>query len=155
MRIAYVRIPNFEIGVERERGSAPARAPVVLGGSAHDRSPVRRASPEAVAEGVQEGMPLREAAARCPAATFLPYDDRAYEEAAARVLHVLREYTDIVEPDGYGATYLDASGWGSLAGSLRMARNLAREVSRGSLEASIGIAPTRFTARIAALHTGR
>ncbi len=138
--------------VERELGRAPRAGAVVLGGSAHDRSPVRRASGEAVREGVREGMPLREAAARCPTAVFLPYVPGTYEESSARVIGMLREYSDAVEPDGYGGTYLDASGWGSLGTRLRAARELADAVSYPQLSSavSVGLAPTKFTARLAA-----
>jgi len=146
------------VEVERELGRAPRQGAVVLGGSAHDRSPVRRASGEAVREGVREGMPLREAAARCPTAVFLPYVPGTYEEASARVIGMLREYSDAVAPDGYGCAYLDASGWGALPTPLRAARELAAAASYPQLSSavSVGLAPTKFTARLAArASTGR
>ncbi len=154
MRTACFVIRNFEVEVERARRYGLAHAPVVLGGSAHDRSPARRVSPEAVAEGVREGMPLREAAARCPRALFLSYDADAYEEASARVLAVLREYSHAVEPDGYGCAYLDASGWGRLPARLGLARALLRQVTTEAAYnagVTISLAPTKFTARLAAL----
>jgi DNA polymerase-4 len=152
LRVAYVHIAEFEVEVERELGRAPREGAVVLGGSAHDRFPVRRASGEATREGVREGMPLREAAARCPTAVFLPYDQGAYAEASARVVGTLQEYSDAVEPDGYGCAYLDASGWGGLATRLRTVRELAVAASHSQIPSavSIGLAPTKFTARLAA-----
>ncbi|MDP9383193.1 MAG: hypothetical protein M3Q29_24230 [Chloroflexota bacterium] len=135
LRVAYLHIPEFEIAVERSRASSDG--PLVLGGSAHDRNPVRRASQEAVAEGVREGMPLREAAARCPQASFLPYDTPVYEETSRRVLETLRLYSDAVEPDGLGSAYLDASGWGSLPTRLRMARELVAQLREGLFTAEI------------------
>ncbi|MDP9351074.1 MAG: hypothetical protein M3P51_06000 [Chloroflexota bacterium] len=159
MDIAYAHTPDFEIEVERKRQPLGG-VPVVLGGSPHDRLPVRRVSQEAVREGVREGMPLREAAARCPSAVFLPYSEDLYREASARLISLLEEYSDSVEPDGYGCAYLEASGWGRLPDRVKLARDLVGAARIGTVASplerhslSVGLAPTKFTARLAARAT--
>lgn len=151
MDIAYVRAADFEVRIERGRREGLQRSPVVLGGSAHDRLPVRRASPEAIKQGVREGMPLREAAARCPSAAFLPYDGERYLDVSERVLSALGWYSDSVEPDRYGCAYLDASLWGRSSDRIAIAREIVRNPTLTPHGVSVGIAPTRFTAHLAAL----
>lgn len=154
MRVACVLMPDFEVRVERARDPRLIDVPLVLGGASYERAAVRRVSAETAVDGVREGMPLREAAVRCPSAVFLPYDSDAYDEESARVHTLLGEYSSVVKPAGCGLYWLDASGWGRIPGRVQMARELLAEPLLAELGASVGVAPSRFTSRLAAARAG-
>src|SRR3990172_8792236 len=79
-------------------GRAPGRGrPVVIGGAAERRKSVLDCSPEAAAQGVRPGMPLRQALALCPKATFLEPDPARYQDAFEAILRALEGISPLVE----------------------------------------------------------
>ena len=67
---------------------------------------VATASYEARAFGIRSGMPLRQAAKRCPEAVFLPSDRPAYDAASAEVMAALRTLPAVVEVWGWDEAFL-------------------------------------------------
>src|SRR5213595_786369 len=91
--VLHVDLDQFLAAVEILRRPELAGRPVVVGGDGNPRRPrqvVATASYEARAFGVRSGMPLTQAARRCPDAVFLPSDRPAYEAASAEVMATLR-----------------------------------------------------------------
>ncbi|MGH9275804.1 MAG: DNA polymerase IV, partial [Acidimicrobiales bacterium] len=87
--VLHVDLDQFLAAVEILRRPELAGRPVVVGGDGDPtraRQVVATCSYEARAHGVRSGMPLRQAARRCPDAVFLPSDKPAYEAASARVM---------------------------------------------------------------------
>jgi DNA polymerase-4 len=102
--ILHVDLDQFLAAVEILRRPELAGRPVVVGGDgnpARPRQVVATASYEARAFGVRSGMPLAQAARRCPDAVFLPSDKPAYEAASARAMAVLRSFPVVVEEWGW------------------------------------------------------
>ena len=112
----------------------------MVGGDGNPKRPrqvVATASYEARASGVRSGMPLGEAARRCPDAVFLPSDRPAYEEASARVMAALRATPDVlVEEIGWDEAFVAARTAdpetlaASLQASVRSAAGLSRRRHR-------------------------
>ncbi len=127
-----------------------AGRPVVVGGDGNPKRPrqvVATASYEARACGVRSGMPLGEAARRCPDAVFLPSDRPAYEEASARVMAALRATPDVVvEEIGWDEAFVAvrAADPEALAASLQ-----ASVRSATGLSCAVGIGDTKLTAKTA------
>ena len=109
--ILHVDLDQFLAAVEVLRRPELAGRPVVVGGDGDPtraRQVVATASYEARAFGVTSGMPLRQAARRCPAAVFLPTDRPAYDAASARVMATLRSFPVVVEVWGWDEAFVGA-----------------------------------------------
>lgn len=97
MRTACVFIPHFPIAVELLDRPDRRRRPLVIGGASGQRKAVLDCSPEAEAQGVRPGMPLRQALSLCPKATFLEPNPARYQDAFEAVLHALESISPLVE----------------------------------------------------------
>ena len=125
--------------------------PVVLGGAPELRLPVVAASPAAEAAGVRAGQPLRQAQQLCPAAVFLPLDAEAVAELRQAAITALCGVSPAVEL-GDDEALADLSGSHAMhptesAWAVAVARELATVLGEAP---SVGVAGSRFVARIAA-----
>jgi nucleotidyltransferase/DNA polymerase involved in DNA repair len=151
--VLYAEVPGFYAEVERARDPELARRPVVVGGDPRKRGLVQSATDDALAEGVELGMPVHDALLRCPRARALHTNMRRYREAAIRLRSCLRRAAQRLEPAGLGAAYLDPERGEEplvvVAAELR--KRVAEEVG---LPLRVGIAPARVLARLAAEEAG-
>lgn len=139
----------FYVSVELLRHRELRGRPVIVAGSTdpNSRGVVMTASYEARRFGVHSALPLATARRRCPEAVVLPSDMELYRRGSARVMEVLRRFSDRVEVAGLDEAYLDLSG--SPAPKAR-ARQLKREVFEATrLVCSVGLAPSKLLAKIA------
>jgi DNA polymerase-4 len=147
--ILHVDLDQFIAAVEVIRRPELRGRPVVVGGSGDPtqrRMVVATASYEARAFGVRSGMPLREAARRCPHAVFLPSDPAAYEEASQRVMATLRTFPVVVEVWGWDEAFLGARTPDpeALAAEIRHA-----VTAETGLSCSVGIGDNKHRAKLA------
>lgn len=152
MRILCLFIPHLPLQVEeRDIGTLKDKL-VIIGGLPHERKMVYDASLQAMGCGVKIGMPLRHAYSLCPEAHFIPNDGKKYGLAFEGVLDVLGGFSPLVEKQGLGLAFIDASGLGNYyKGEDNLARQLLSGVRSGcSLAASAGMADNKFVARTAA-----
>ncbi len=151
--LLYAQVPRFYAEVERATRPELRDRPIVVGGDPRKRGLVQAATEDALAQGVEEGMPVLDALERCPGARALPTDMRTYREVSARLRACFRRVTERVEPAGLDAAYLDL---GSLEKSPEeAARGLQRAVATElGLPLIAGIAPVKFVARLAAETAG-
>lgn len=110
MRVACVFISHFRIAVERQREPRLDGRPVVIGETSDGRSTVLECSPEAEAEGVRAGIPLRQAWGLARDAAFLPPDPVLYADVFEAVLQALETISPTVEPGAPGVAWLDVGG---------------------------------------------
>ena len=106
-------------------------------------------TPEAVRGGVRAGMPVREAARRCPGVVLLPVNELLYQRAAAAIATLLHAYSPLVEPTVPGQSYLDLTGTGRLFGhATDVAARIRREIAvRLRLSATVGVATNKLVSR--------
>jgi DNA polymerase-4 len=107
--ILHVDLDQFLAAVEVLRRPELAGRPVIVGGDGDPSRPrqvVATASYEARAFGVRSGMPLRQAARRCPDGVFLPSDRPAYEAASDEVMATLRSLGLVVEVWGWDEAFV-------------------------------------------------
>ena len=96
-------------------------------------------------------MPSVRARRLCPEGIFLPPDFDAYRIHSNRFREVLLAHTPFVEPISLDEAFLDVGGATMLFGSpVEIATRIRQEVAREvGVTCSVGIAPTKFVAKLA------
>ncbi|MGC4105980.1 MAG: hypothetical protein QM753_06440 [Thermomicrobiales bacterium] len=152
MPIVCVRVPHFALRAAILRNAHLDGNPILLATSGQDRPEVLDASPEAGRAGVRAGQAVREAQMLCPVVMVLPEHPIHEAELSRSILNGFLDLSPLVEADDHesGCWYVDLIGLDRHYGSHRQAaRHLLRTVP-AVLRASASIAPTKFSARIAA-----
>lgn len=121
--------------------------------AAHDtvRSVVSSASYEARAFGVRSAMPVARAKQLCPQLVLVTPVYEKYRKASRAVMEIFREFTPLVEPLSIDEAFLDVAGTTRLFGEpIEIARQLRERIrERTGLPASVGLAGTKFVAKLA------
>jgi nucleotidyltransferase/DNA polymerase involved in DNA repair len=150
--IACVVIPHFALRVALLDRPELDGAPLVLGPPQGERPLVHDATPEAAASGVRPGLGLREAIALCPDAVILSPHPVRENAAAERVVAGLETLSPAVEIDleQPGCYAVDLTGLERLLGPPRLAAERLLATVPALLRPRAGVAPNKFTARVAA-----
>jgi len=156
MAIACVVIPHFALRVALLERPELDGAPLVLGPPAGSRPTVRDATPEAAAHGIRPGLGLREVVALCPEAVILPPHPAREAAALDRIVAALEELSPLVEPEAdlAGVCYVDLRGLERRLGQPAAAAGCLLGAVPAVLRARVGVAPSRFAARVAAERAG-
>lgn len=148
--ILHVDMDAFFVSVELRSRPELRGKPVIVGFPA-ERSVVLSASYEARATGVKSAMPMSIAMRRCPSAVIINPRHKEYYEVSARLMEIFASITDLVEPLSVDEAFLDVSGAIRRLGSPMDIGHLIRRRVQSELgiTASVGIASTKFVAKIA------
>lgn len=146
--ILYAEVPGFYAAVERRDDPVLQGRPVIVGGDPRKRGQVQAASPEALAQGVEVGMPMLAALELCPSARALKTNMKRYREVSGRLRACLRRVVDALEPMALEAAFLDP---GAAPDPEAIAARLQDAVKQElGLVLRVGIAHVKFLARLAA-----
>ena len=151
--IIHVDMDAFFASVELLEHPELAGRPVIVGGRG-GRGVVSAASYEARAFGVSSAMSMAEASRRCPQAVVLPVRHGLYSRVSAQVMDVLAEVTPVLEKVSIDEAFLDVTGARRRMGSpVTIGRWIRAEIRRRvGVPASVGIASTKFIAKLASSH---
>jgi len=147
--ILHVDLDAFFAAVEQRDDPRLRGKPVLVGGSV-ERGVVAAASYEARRYGVHSAMPMAEAMRRCPHAIVVPHRFERYHDSSRRFFAILSDYSPLVESLSLDEAFVDVTASRLLHGDgPTIARAIKRRV-REELElvASVGVAPTKFAAKI-------
>ncbi len=137
---------------ERDDPSLKGKA-VVIGMGA--RGVVSAANYEARKFGVHSAMPISQAKRLAPHAIFLPVNMERNTEVSEHIMEIFRAFTPLVEPLSLDEAFLDVTGskrlWGSGAQIGAMIR--ARVEAEEGITCSVGIATTKFVAKLASTYS--
>jgi DNA polymerase-4 len=151
-RIAHLELQQFFVAVERAHDPSLAGRPLVIGGRPDAPGLVAAASNEAKGFGIRPGMPLGDAASRCPDAVFLPGHFARYRLAAAAVHELVERHTAAVEWTSFDEAFVDLSSAShpNAANASSVVQRLQELLARDLLlDSAAGVAGSKTAAAVA------
>jgi len=148
--ILHVDMDAFFVEVERQRDPSLMGVPVAVGGTG-GRGVIASASYEARSHGVHSAQATSTARRLCRQLVVVPPSHGLYGEVSAQVFEVFRGFTPLVEGLSVDEAFLDVSGLRRHFDSpIDVATAVRAEIrSRTGLPASVGIAASKFVAKLA------
>lgn len=148
--IMHVDMDAFFVSVELRTRHELVGRPVIVGFPG-ERSVVLSASYEARAFGVKSAMPMAMAHRLCPQAVIIEPRHSLYYEVSGQLMKIFESVTELVEPLSVDEAFLDVSGALRRLGPPRGIGELIRRrvASELGITASVGIAESKFVAKIA------
>jgi DNA polymerase-4 len=149
-KVVHVDMDAFYASVEQRDDPALRGRPVVVAWRGK-RSVVCAASYEARTFGIHSAMPAVRAERLCPDAVFVPPDFTRYREVSRQVRAIFARYTDLIQPLSLDEAYLDVTvNKPGLPTATKVAQAIRADIkAETELNASAGVAPNKFLAKIA------
>ena len=149
--IAHADMDAFYASVE-QLDDPTLRGKALIVGPNSLRGVVLTASYEARKFGVKSAMPMAEAMRRCPNALVVPPHFDRYQEKSKAIMAAFADFSPSVEAISLDEAFIDMTGASGIFGTPEKIANLIREAVRdvtGGLTASVGIAATKYVAKVA------
>jgi len=152
--ILHMDMDAFFAAVEQRDNPDYRGKPVIVGADPQGgkgRGVVSTCSYEAREFGVHSAMPIRTAYKLCPHGIYVWPHGKLYSQVSKQVFEVLYEFTDQIEPLSIDEAFMDVTGSIRLFGDGRKIARLIKDRIKEKLDltASVGMAPTKYLAKIA------
>jgi DNA polymerase-4 len=152
--ILHVDMDAFYASIEQLDDPRLQGRPVIVGADPKEgrgRGVVAACSYEARKFGVHSALPIGRAWKLCPEGAYVRPRMQRYVEVSGRVMEILRQFTNLVEPLSIDEAFLDITGSIALFGApVQIARAIKKQIKETTgLNASVGVAPNKFLAKIA------
>lgn len=152
--IVHADMDAFYAAVEQLDAPELRGQPVLVGPNSR-RGVVLTASYEARPSGVGSAMPMARARALCPQAIVVPPRFERYKQVSKRVMQVFADFSPRVEALSLDEAFLDMSGTAKVFGDPEtIGRRLKAAIAAatGGLTASVGIATSKYVAKVASAY---
>jgi len=142
----------FFASVEERDNPELVGKPVVVGAGV--RGVVSAANYVARSFGIRSAMPVTQARRLAPHAIFVPVNMERNAEVSRHIMEIFHSFTPLVEPLSLDEAFLDVTGSQRLHGDGRViaAKIRARVESEEGITCSVGIAPSKFIAKLASTY---
>ena len=152
--ILHIDMDAFFAAVEQLDQPELRGKPVIVGADpkgGKGRGVVSTCSYEARKYGIHSAMPISQAYKRCPGGIYLRGRMQRYQEMSRQIMKIMYDFSPAVEPLSIDEAFIDITGCIKLFGSPRIiAMKLKESIkSQTKLTASVGVAPSKFVAKIA------
>ncbi len=155
--VGHLDLDYFYAQVEELENPSLRDLPVlvcVYSGRTEDSGVVSTANYRARELGVRSGIPIAFAKKRLAGteAAFIRMDREKYEGYSERVMEILRENVDVMEQTGIDEAFFDITrrSGGSFEAGTELASTMKSQIlQRERLTCSVGIAPTKISAKLA------
>ena len=149
--ILHADLDAFYASVEQILNPALKHKPILVGGRPESRGVVATASYEARAFGIRSAMPMGRAVQLCPDAIIVPPNFAQYKAFSARVMAILKEYSEVLENVSLDEAYIDISNNVKIpSDALNIGLEIKNQVKlETGLIISIGISSNKTTSKIA------
>ncbi|NLJ25376.1 MAG: DNA polymerase IV [Firmicutes bacterium] len=150
--IMHVDMDSFFASIEQRDRPELRGKPVIVGGLRDSkRGVVSTCSYEARKYGVHSAMPIAQAVKLCPHGIFLPGDHGKYAAVSQEIRQVFYQFSPVVEIISIDEAFLDMTGCEHFYDTLIDLGKAIKDriYETVSLTASVGIAPNKFTAKLA------
>ncbi len=149
--IAHADMDAFYASVE-ELDDPSLRGKALIVGPKSLRGVVLTASYEARKTGVKSAMPMAEAMRRCPQALVVPPRFDRYQQHSKAIMAAFADFSPNVEAISLDEAFIDMTGadgiFGKPANIARLIRDAVTDVT-GGLTASVGVAASKYVAKVA------
>lgn len=141
----------FYASIEQRDDPALRGKPVIVGGRPNERGVVAAASYEARKYGIHSAMATSRAIKLCPHVMLVRGRMSHYRDISKEIRAILYSYTQLVEPLSLDEAFLDVTECIEEYGSAsKIGREIKERVrNETQLTCSVGVAPNKFTAKIA------
>lgn len=148
--ILHVDMDAFFVEVERLGDASLRSKPVAVGGGGK-RGVIASASYEARSSGVHSAQPTAIALRMCPNLIVVAPDHHRYEAVSSQVFEIFRSFTPYVEGLSLDEAFLDVLGLRfHFESSVHVGQEIRSRIkSELGLPASVGVASTKFMAKLA------
>ncbi|MDA2928968.1 DNA polymerase IV [Acidobacteria bacterium AH-259-O06] len=152
--IFHVDMDAFYASVEQRDHPAYGAKPVIVGADpkgGQGRGVVAACSYDARKFGIHSAMPISKAFQLCPKGIYLRPNFKKYTEVSREIRTIFHCFTDLIEPLSIDEAFLDmCHAVQDEKTALQVAQSLKHRIfQEQQLTSSIGIAPSKFVAKIA------
>jgi DNA polymerase-4 len=150
-KIVHIDMDAFYASIEQLDNPELQGQPVIVGGRPDSRGVVAACSYEARRFGIRSAMPCSRAFRLCPEAIFIRPRMNRYRQVSEKIMKILKEYTDTIEPLSLDEAYLDISeNKKNEPSATILARRICEQIyEETGLTASAGVSCNKFVAKIA------
>lgn len=150
-KIIHIDMDAFYASIEQRDNPEYKGKPLIVGGDPNRRGVVATCSYEARKFGIHSAMPSLTAYKLCPKAIFLRPRIEIYKMVSRKVMNILHEYSELVEPLSLDEAFIDVTKSEKYKGSATL---IALEIKERifmelGLTASAGVSFNKFLAKMA------